>query len=111
MFLIYIYYLGRFYSAELLARLIIIYYCYERVEPSLKQFIEGFFFLYAVDFKNYMQEHFLVKNPFVDSYKLFQEILYQENNFETNIFDKIFNFFNSMVGSDYPDLAIKASEM
>ena len=87
---------------------------YEKVEPALRQFVEGFFYLYAVNFNRHMQTIFDVKDPFVDSYKACLDYMFddfQVNDTDGAIQEKLINFFVVMVDEEQANLALNAAEL
>ena len=110
----YIVFSGRFYSEEFLARLIVIFFLYKKVEPSLRQFVEGFFYMYSYNFRKYMQAHFGISNPFVEAFEPCLVLLMRDFNIkdqDSAIQDKFVNFFNAMTDDDQPNLVLKATNM
>ena len=94
-----------------MARLIVIFFAYDKVTDNLKQSIEGFFYLYSLAFKKLYTEQFDVKNPFLDAFKPTMSLLATEDYINKNVidFEKMVSFFTGFIAEEQDELIVFAS--
>ncbi|KAJ6224992.1 hypothetical protein RDWZM_003537 [Blomia tropicalis] len=104
--------MGRFYAAGCLSKLIVINFVYKNVNLELKQFIQGFFYIYSRTFKNRLRDRFEVSNPFVDCYEDCLNILDQLNYLDS-VTEKgeLIDFFVNLSDDDQSALIVKVVAM
>ena len=79
---------------------------------ELKQFIQGFFYIYSRTFKNRLRDRFEVSNPFVDCYEDCLNILDQLNYLDS-VTEKgeLIDFFVNLSDDDQSALIVKVVAM